>query len=180
MGIRGFHPVKFRAPERGNAHRLKAKFEEVKKLKKIVDVLERYQDLGFPYMNTNDQNFLKDFIKENLEVCPEPLYRGVITTENEFNNFEVGELIDFKELFASFSEDYDIALSFIKHDDTDKEEYLIPYAIIFQIEDAEGLPLYVYTENQNELEWLIADRRFKIKEIEEVEDDEKLKIITVE
>lgn len=143
----------------------------------IKKLLKDYQALGFRVMSQEELAFIGDFIAEHSETCPVPLYRGVVL-EEEFSR-EVGDTAEFDEDFASFTEDFDTALSFTRRDFKAAEEYLIPYAVVYKI-DTKGLPVYIYTKNENELEWLLPYAKYVITEIENVEDDPRLKIVTLQ
>ena len=122
-------------------------------------LLQTYQD-GTCYMESTDYQEITNIIQENEIECHTILYRGLKLAGDEMP--EVGETFKFKNYFESFSEDIDIALEFT----------LDHFPVIVRLIDSYGLPLYEYTENDTQLEWLIMDKDYVISSIEYNEDDE--------
>ena len=111
-------------------------------------------------MESTDYQEITNIIQENEIECHTILYRGLKLAGDEMP--EVGETFKFKNYFESFSEDIDIALEFT----------LDHFPVIVRLIDSYGLPLYEYTENDTQLEWLIMDKDYVISSIEYNEDDE--------
>jgi len=147
---------------------------------RATEILEIYQEQSFEAIS-NEYDFLRNFINENTEECSEPLYRGIVIDEETFTDTEVGQTVSFTNTFESFTEDFDIAMKFAHHTEIelDTDEWLIPFSFVYELYSGEGLPVYSYTENDNELEWLLLSEEYIIDNIEVAEGNPKLKIITI-
>jgi hypothetical protein len=121
-------------------------------MNRIVELLEMYQQ----DKNRKYEEFLEiyEFVIENQQSCSMPLYRGL---KNIKTPIEVGQKFASKNLVESFTEDIDTAISFAS------ANTIIP--VVLCIEEPVGLPIYIYTENENESEWLIPDQEFVVSSI---------------
>lgn len=97
-----------------------------------------------------------EFVIRNSAQCPVELYRGLKNFDVE--SIEVGKRYKFEHDVESFTEDIDIALEFAKNLNDEP-------AVLIRIDEPVGLPVYAYTGNENEQEWLISDGHYVIENI---------------
>lgn len=138
---------------------------------KIAEILEDYQQLGFDVISSDEEIAISEYIQNNLQPCPVELYRGIMVPRDF--EVEVGDKIRSRRLFESYTEDAEIAKQFAFRRNQGK-------GVILKIEEPVGLPIYLVTQNENELEWLVPGGEYIVADIEFDEDDDiQIQIITI-
>lgn len=123
---------------------------------KIKDILNAYAQEGFDVTDVNDEMEISNYIQENAEKCPIELYRGIMV-DNDYE-IEIGDSVEFDNLFASFDEDIEKAKDFATR---------LSYGVVFILRDPEGLPLYMHANTcHDEQEWLIMNYPYTVINIE--------------
>ncbi|WP_276913963.1 hypothetical protein [Aneurinibacillus aneurinilyticus] len=134
------------------------------------ELLSAYAQLGFDSIDTTEKEIaILNYIEQHKETCPEPLYRGIMVDATF--KIEVGEKVQFQNLFASFDEDEEVAIEFASRRKK---------GVVYVLNDAEGLPVYMHTDVcAGETEWLILDREFEVLEVEQSEEYENITLVTI-
>lgn len=135
----------------------------------IKQTLIDYQQQGFPVINFDEQLAILDFIESHSMECPVTLYRGISLDEKK--EFHVGDIFKAsKELFDSFTENDQVAADFASRFES---------GIILVLDETAGLPIYVVTENENEVEWLIPTTEYLVVEVCESEYFENIVMVRI-
>ena len=131
------------------------------------EILRQYAQEGFEILDDQEHDLLVEYIEKEQEECPEPLFRGINVSED--HEISTSEKVRFKEGFASFDENYEVAEEFAKRG---------AKGIVFELEDAEGLPVYMHTDERcnDETEWLVLGGEFEVIEVEELDEITEVKI----
>lgn len=136
-----------------------------------MKALADFAQLGFDAISADEEIEIAEYIDEHKEVCPVELYRGMMVGSDY--EIEVGQEIEFENMFASFDEDVDTAVKFATRRGN---------GIVLVLErGVEGLPLYMHTDAicAGETEWLIPDGKFVVTEAWEDKEYENVKFIRI-
>ena len=130
----------------------------------MLKALNNYAQGGFDVLNSDEIYEIVEYIEANQEICPVELYRGIMVADFEV---EIGETIYFKEPFASFDEDIEVAEQFATRRGK---------GVVFILrDDSFGLPVYMHANTcHGETEWLILDVGFVVEAIEQNEENENI------
>lgn len=126
-----------------------------------TEILTTYAQEGFDVVDADEETVIAKFIEKEKEVCPVELYRGIMVDEDYA--VEVGDVIEFENLFASFDEDIERAKEFATRK---------AYGVILVLDGAEGLPVYMHTDAvcDGEQEWLIPDAEYVVTRVDQEDD----------